>query len=169
MNTTRHYNLDAYRATRDLRDKINSKFGYNNLLLSCYDACILFLKDLYYNMCITPSLNKMNIETLVEALSTRQYKLGERLNGYDRFYHTHYLVYENYIQAKDIDVNVGIECLNNIIIYWVDEVPYNELLHLWSFYVTEREIDKRLTQDTTENRYEIASLLNLYNVPAVDY
>lgn len=169
MSSTRHYNLDAYRATRDLRDKINSKFGYNNLLLSCYDACTLYLKDLYHNMHVKPELTKVNIETLVEALSTRQYQLGDRLNGYDRFYHTHYLVYENYIQAKDVDVNVGIECLKNIISYWVEEVPYNELLHLWSFYVTERQLDKRLTQDTKNNRLEIACLLSLCDIPNVDY
>lgn len=166
---TRHYNLDAYRGTRDLRDKINSKFGYNNLLLSCYDTCILYLKDLYYNMPTRVELNKLNVETLVEALSTRQFKLGDRLKYYDRLYHTHYLVYENYIQAKDVDVNIAIECLKNIIDYWVETVPYIELLQLWSFNISEKPLEDNLSQDTEQNRYIIANILNLFEIPVVDY
>lgn len=169
MNYTRHYNLDAYRATRDLRDKINSKFGYNNLLLSCYDTCILYLEDLYLNMPIKPELHKVNIETLVEALSTRQYSLGDMLKGYDRFYHTHYLVYENYIQAKDVDVNIGIDCLRCIIDYWVVKAPYEELLHLWKFFVSEASLEKKFMDDNDSNRREIANMLGIFDIPNVNY
>lgn len=170
MGALRHFHLDAYRHTRDLRDKVNSKFGYNNVLMTCYDACILWLNDLYYETgCnLNYTLDRVNVETLVETLAHKRFKLQETLVGYDRLYHTYYLVYNGYNQARDVDVNEGIKTLRRIIDHYVSEVSFSKLVSLYNFVVTERPLDDDF-RDTQENRKFIANVLNLFDLPEVDY
>ena len=171
MKNTRYYNLDAYRSIKDLRDKVNSKFSYNNCLLTCYDACILLLNDLYHSlpMAVQPKLEKVNVESLVECLSDRNYTLEQQFNDYDRLYHTYCLVYSGYIQARDIDVNVGIKCLRAILEYYIAEINFEKLIQMYDFVISEKHLEAHDKADTIENRNFIANVLNLYDIPNVEY
>lgn len=171
LHSERHYNLDAYRNTRDLRDKVNSKFAYNNLLMTCYDACILWLSDLYYSTgcAVSYPISSVNVETLVEALGHKQYKLDETLEGYDRLYHTYYLVYNGYNQCRDVDINEGIKTLQRILQYYIKEIPMNNLVQLYNFIMTESPLPEDCYSDLEANRKFIFKILNLYDLPTVDY
>ena len=163
----RRYNLDAYRNTQDLRFKVNSEFDNNNLLMTCYDASLLWLSDIYHTQGYsqTCSVEKVNLDTLVDALATKHFKLEKTLSGYDRLYHTYCLVYGGYNSATEHDVNESIATLQKIVNYYVQESSMANLVEICEFYLGKSLLSKSSRLDTSDNRKSIAALLNMYDLP----
>ena len=163
----RRYNLDAYRNTQDLRFKVISKFDSNNLLMTCYDASLLLLSDIYHSKGYvqTRHVDKVNLDTLVDALATKHFKLENTLSGYDRLYHTYCLVYDGYNIATEHDVDESIVTLQKIVNYYVQESNMESLVEICDFYLGKSILSKSSRLDTSDNRESIAALLNLNDLP----
>ena len=171
MRQPRHYNLDAYRNISDLQDKVKAHFKYNNLLLTCYDASILLLHDLFYSVNPTnvTDLPTYNVESLVLALDKHMFDFAKSIKYYDRLYHIYCLVYEGYLQATAEDVNRGIDCLLSIINVYVREIPMTNLLEIYSFVFPGEVLPSNKIIDDPSCRDYIAQVLSLRNIPVVNY
>lgn len=171
MRNTRHYNLDAYRNISDLREKVNAKFCYNNLLMTCYDASILLLHDMYASLKRGAQDNSevCNVELLVEAIDDLQYGFAKSIKYYDCLYHTYCLVYGGYLQASAIDVNRGIDCLRSIIKVYVKEIPIEKLVELYAFQFPNEPMEEVTDVNEQTSRESIANILALYTIPIVTY
>jgi hypothetical protein len=169
--TTRNYDLDAYRHTKDLRDKVNSKFAYNNLMMTCYDATILWLNAIYHSLYgdNLSKLDKVNVETLVEEIAKKRCGTESQLAGYDRLYHSYYLVYKGYTLASEKDVNEAIKTLKHVLDFYLVEIPMNNLVSLYDFLITESPLDDKTKLDSKENREFIFAVLDIRNIPQVTY
>lgn len=171
MKQCRHYNLDAYRNISDLKNKVQAQFDYNNLLLTCYDACILLLHDIYQSVCSrTDTLQSpVNVESLVFAIDDKKYGFANSIKYYDRLYHTYCLVYEGYLKATATDVNSSIDCLISLINYYIRNIPLQNLIQLYNFIYYDRKFEDAERIEDAACRDLIANALELRNIPIVTY
>lgn len=169
MGVTRYYNIDAYRYTKDFQDKANSCFSYSNLILTAYDACLTWLKDIYYSNRAYSQVQEVTVKTLVEELSRRQHNLCTRIKNYKRVYHTYFLVYDNDLAPTTEDVNAFVDCLLSIIDYWFTEANMENVIQLYNFLFPNRPLTELQEQDTTQNREYIRTLLDFTEVKYINY
>lgn len=163
----RLYYLDAYIAIDDLKFKIKHKFDYNNILITCYNACILLLCDEYKAKRDYTTLSDINVKALVEELGTHKFHLAEDLTNYDRLYHTYSLVYSGYVSASLEDVQAALVCLEAIVDWYVNNINYNQLLKLYSYLYKGKALSKAYVTDTLDGRKFLKSTIGYDKLPSL--
>lgn len=167
MPATQYYNLDAFRYTRDLRDKCLSSFSYVNILLTCYDASVTWLKDVYFSSNCYPPIQEVTLKSLVETLESRHHKLCSKIKNYSRFYHTYYLVLGGHLAPKNEELSMAIECLISIIEFWVAEAPMENVINLYEFILPNIPLTEIQKDDNHLNREHICEMCGLTTKPCV--
>ena len=167
----RRYNLDAIRNVKLLLDSDNktidlnrnrgSQNQYNDVLVTIYDACILFLESIYHNNSY-PELKEHNLKELVDSIAYRHYNLRSVCRDYERLYHIYELVYGNYKYASFDDVKYAINTLNAVMHFYMDECKVEELEFACRYY--DIAYDENKMVDASVYRKYLCELLGIYEV-----
>ena len=131
----RRHNLDAIRNVKllmgsdntiDLNRNRGSQNQYNDVLVTIYDACILFLESIYHGNSY-PEVKEHNLKELVDSIANRHYNLRSECKDYERLYHIYELVYGNYKYASFDDVKYAVNTLNAIMHFYMGECKVSDL------------------------------------------
>lgn len=161
----RKYNIDAYRNASDLEYKRRARLSYNNMLLSCYDTAMLFLMDIYYSPSSSyPEIHRVTVPDIVKAISAKDARVTTMFGEYVSMYKTYYAVYNGKIAATETDVKRALNVVNSIIVWYVDNIDFENLVELFEFTLINTPLPNARRKPIPENRHYIAEVIGLYNV-----
>lgn len=162
----RKYNIDAYRNATDLGVMVRAELPYNNLLLTCYDASLLLLLDVYYAPGSNyPQLHRMTLPDVVKAISEKDKRVTTLFGDYVSMYRTYSAVYHGKLAAKKVNVDTGLKVLNNIVDWYINNIDYANLIELYEFVLPGKELGESYQKASEANRKYLAHVAGLDNIP----
>ena len=166
----RRHNLDAIRNVKllmgsdntiDLNRNRGSQNQYNDVLVTIYDACILFLESIYHSNSY-PDVKEHILKELVDSIANRHYNLRSECKDYERLYHIYELVYGNYKYASFDDVKYAVNTLNAVMHFYMGECKVSDLEFACRYY--DIPYDENKLVDPIYYRRYLCELLGIYEI-----